>query len=69
MTRVFADAFYFVARLNRDDPSHHRANQLTNRLRQHLITTEWALAEVADAIRAGVENRRQSTGVRGLEPL
>ncbi len=50
MSRVFADAFYFIARLNRDDPAHHQAGQLTSRLRRHLITTEWVLAEVADAL-------------------
>jgi predicted nucleic acid-binding protein len=41
----------FVARLNRADVAHKRAVELTRRLRHPLVTTEWILAEVADALR------------------
>jgi len=66
MSRLFADAFYFVARLNRADPAHRRANELTGRLRQHLITTEWVLTEVADAL---CHPQHRETVARFLEIL
>ena len=66
MTAVFADSFYFIARLNRDDPAHRRAEQLTLRLRRRLITTEWVLAEVADAL---CHPRHRDAVARFLEML
>jgi uncharacterized protein len=66
MTRAFADSFYFVARLNRADPAHQRASQLISRLRRHLITTEWVLAEVADAL---CHPRHRETVARFLDML
>jgi uncharacterized protein len=56
MNRVFADAFYFVALLNRADQFHRKAIAAAQRLRNDIVTTEWVLAEVADAL-AGPTNR------------
>jgi len=48
--RVFADSFYFLALLNINDPAHPRAVRFAGEPKLELITTRWALAEVADAL-------------------
>jgi predicted nucleic acid-binding protein len=50
MSRVFADAFYFIARLNRRDQHHERVLRLSPPPQVHLVTTEWVLLEVADGL-------------------
>jgi uncharacterized protein len=50
MNAVFADAFYFVARLNRHDQHHERTLAFSRDFRAHLLTTDWVLMEVADAL-------------------
>ena len=50
MNVVFADAFYFVARLNRRDQHHERVLDFSRTFRAHLLTTDWVLMEVADAL-------------------
>ena len=50
MKAVFADAFYFAALLNRADQHHSKATAAARDLRSNLVTTEWVLAEVADAL-------------------
>jgi hypothetical protein len=50
MKVVFADAFYFVARLNRRDQHHERAVAISRDLHAALLTTDYALMEVADAL-------------------
>jgi len=50
MKLVFADAFYFVARLNRRDQHHERLLQFSRDFRARLLTSEWVLMEVADAL-------------------
>jgi predicted nucleic acid-binding protein len=54
---VFADAFYFVALLNRSDQHHARVTVAARQLRENVITTEWVLMELADAL-AGSGSRR-----------
>jgi uncharacterized protein len=49
MTRVFADTFFFLAVLNRRDPSHEQALQFYGNTSLHFVTTEWVLSEVANA--------------------
>jgi predicted nucleic acid-binding protein len=56
MKPVFADAFYFVALLNRADQHHAGAVAYARQARTPVITTEWVLAEVADAL-AGKPSR------------
>lgn len=51
MRWVFADAFYFVARLNRRDQHHERVIAFSRDFHARLITTDWILMEVADALR------------------
>lgn len=50
MNLVFADAFYFVARLNRHDQHHDRVLAFSSDSRARLLTTDWVLMEVADAL-------------------
>lgn len=50
MSAVFADAFYFVARLNRRDQHHERVVAFSRDFRARLLTTDWILMEVADAL-------------------
>ena len=50
MNAVFADAFYFVARLNRHDQHHERVLAFSRDFRAQLLTTDWVLMEVADAL-------------------
>ena len=54
MTTWFADTFYFLALLVRNDPAHPRAQALasSHQPARKLITTAWVLTEVADALSA-----------------
>ena len=52
MNTVFADAFYFVARLNRHDQHHERVLKFSQGFRARLLTSDWVLMEVADALAA-----------------
>lgn len=52
MNSVFADAFYFVARLNRHDQHHERVLQFSREFRARLVTSDCVLMEVADALAA-----------------
>ena len=51
MIRAFADTFYFLALLNRQDRVHERAVKFSASVRQ-LVTTEWVLTELADGLAA-----------------
>ena len=50
MSLVLADAFYFVARLNRHDQHHERVVAFSREFRSRILTTDWVLMEVADAL-------------------
>ena len=50
MSTVFADAFYFVARLNRHDQHHERVVKFSRGSHARLLTSDWVLMEVADAL-------------------
>lgn len=52
MTTYFADSFYYLALLNRDDAKHRAAVALSRDLRGDQVTTAWVLTEVADALAA-----------------
>ena len=45
MRAVFADAFYFVGLLNREDQHHARVVAAAKGLHEDVVTTEWILAE------------------------
>jgi hypothetical protein len=50
MSLVLAVAFYFVARLNRHDQHHERVVAFSREFRSRILTTDWVLVEVADAL-------------------
>ena len=50
MNPVFADTFYFLAIVHRDDASHDIARSISDQLREPILTTAWVLTEVADAM-------------------
>lgn len=56
MSVVFADTFYLVALLNRDDQYHARCVEAARQLKARLVTTAWVLIELADAM-AKTNNR------------
>lgn len=61
MSAVFADTWFFLALLNRADPGHARAAQLSRDDHRHRVTTDWVLVEVGDAL-ARTGNRDVFTG-------
>jgi predicted nucleic acid-binding protein len=63
---VFADAFYFVALLNRGDQHHVRVTAAARQLRDKLITTEWILMELADALAESGSRRLVPPFIRDL---
>jgi uncharacterized protein len=50
MTAWFADSFFFLALLIREDARHERAVTTLKTLQTDVITTSWILTEVADAL-------------------
>lgn len=49
MNRFFADTFYFLALLNKQDEAHQKALAFSA-LVDRLVTTEWVLTELADGL-------------------
>jgi hypothetical protein len=52
MSACFADAFYYLALFNQRDAAHHRVVEFTRNLSGQVITTDWILDEVGDAMAA-----------------
>lgn len=50
MSLCFADTFYYLALANPHDESHERAKAITRSLQRGIVTTEFVLIEVADAM-------------------
>jgi predicted nucleic acid-binding protein len=50
VTRIFADTFYFLALFNPRDAAHSKAISIAKTLAGTLLTTDWVLVEVADAL-------------------
>jgi predicted nucleic acid-binding protein len=67
MKAVFADAFYFVGLLNREDQHHARVVAAANQLLEDVVTTEWVLAEFADALAKSASRRLVPQFIRDLE--
>ena len=67
MKAVFADAFYFVALLNRADQHHSKAIAAARELRHGIVTTEWVLAEFADALAESASRRLVRPFIQDLE--
>ena len=67
MKTIFADAFYFVGLLNRADQHHARVAAAARQLREDVLTTEWILAEFADALAESASRRLVPQFIRTLE--
>ena len=52
MNALFADTFYYLALLSRDDATHERAVEVSRTVLAGTVTTAWVLTEVADALAA-----------------
>ena len=52
MNALFADTFYYLALLSRDDATHERAVEVSRAVLADTVTTAWVLTEVADALAA-----------------
>jgi uncharacterized protein len=50
MKTVFADTYFFLAILNRADPTHERAVALSRQIRSVRVTTDWIITELADGL-------------------
>ena len=50
MRLAFADSFYFLAPFNPKDMAHQRAMEASATIQGGLVTTDWVLAEMADAL-------------------
>jgi predicted nucleic acid-binding protein len=59
---VFADAFFWIALLNRRDEYHEKAAVYLKDLKGSVLTTQWVLAEVADAM-------AHSTARQSIQPF
>lgn len=72
MFKVFVDTVAWIALLNVSDGLHVRAQQVMNSLRQqkvNLVTTEFVLLEVADALSTPVIRTQTVTFINGLRQL
>jgi predicted nucleic acid-binding protein len=52
MRALFADTFYYLALVSKDDAAHRRVVDLSRSLRGRTVTTAWVLTEMADALAA-----------------
>jgi predicted nucleic acid-binding protein len=50
MRTVFADSFYFLALWNPQDQGHAKALAFTDAYHEALLTTDWIVVELADAL-------------------
>ena len=58
MNSIFADSYYFLAVGNDRDQGHRRAVDFANRYVGEIVTTEWVLTEVGDALAAPFQRPR-----------
>src|SRR6266481_1666997 len=66
MKPLFADSFYFVALLNRADQYHNKVASAASQLREDIVTTDWVLMEVADALAESAFRRSVPQFIRDL---
>ena len=81
MTTVFADTYYYLALVNEDDEGYAKALHFGDSFRGRIITTEWVLTEVGDALAQShdrpaflqllesIQNDAQSTIIEGNHEL
>ncbi len=57
MTRCFADTFFYLAFTNERDDAHPQAVDFIATHNPPIVTTDWVLTEVGDAMASGGRNR------------
>jgi predicted nucleic acid-binding protein len=62
----FADAYYYLALFNRRDANHRRVRERTAALDGRIVTTEYVLTEVGDALAASKLRREFVPAFRKL---
>lgn len=65
MTAVFADSYYFIALISQDDADHDRVLDFAKTFHAPMVTTEFVLVEVADAL----ATERWRAGIRSFVQL
>jgi predicted nucleic acid-binding protein len=58
MKETFADTFYFLAILNPHDQAHRQAQEIGTLLEGRLVTTDYVLIEVGDALSRPLDRSR-----------
>jgi len=61
--KVFGDAFFYVALINRKDEHHERVMAWARGFTGEIVTTQWVLTEVADAFAESHIRRRLKAGL------
>jgi predicted nucleic acid-binding protein len=72
LSRIFVDTAAWIALLNTSDALHEPAKQVMNQLQQQkafLVTTEFVLLEVADALSVPVGRAQTIAFINGLRQL
>ena len=64
---IFADSYYFIALLNDRDPDHQRIVAIAATSSTRIITTEYVMIEVANALAGSAFRDRVVAFVRRLE--
>lgn len=55
MNATFVDTFYYLALVNADDAGHEKAMAASRNRQGRLVTTQWIMLEVADALADPIE--------------
>ena len=64
--RVFAEAFFYVALINRNDEHHAHVMEWARGFHGEIVTTQWVLTEVADAFAESRTRRQLKAGFEAL---
>jgi uncharacterized protein len=67
MNTVFADTFFYLAILNPRDQAHGQAIAESDAFTGRIITTEWVLTELADALSDPAEREKVAGMISVLE--
>jgi predicted nucleic acid-binding protein len=60
MRVVFADTFYFLALINPSDQYHQKALGFTRAFKDRMLTTDWVITELADALAGTPRGRSEA---------
>lgn len=58
MKATFVDTFYYLALVNPGDSGHAKAMAASQKRQGRLVTTQWVMVEVADALASPLERAK-----------